>query len=121
MRVAAKSGARFVALLGFVVPATTFVALRAIIPISRATRVTKDLFRGSLDAPEFTLQRMYDFEKQLKQRFPRNDFIRAKIRQQLQVLRDAGLIVFEGRGRYAVNCAGGIEWFPKRDAPLTRL
>jgi len=38
MRVAAKSGARFVALLGIVVSATTFVALRAIIPISLATR-----------------------------------------------------------------------------------
>jgi hypothetical protein len=49
MRVAAKSGARFVALLGLVVPATTFVALRAIIPISRATRLTKGIFRGSLN------------------------------------------------------------------------
>lgn len=57
----------------------------------------------SLNTREFTLQRIYDFETYLKQRFPRNNFIRAKIRQQLQVLRDAGLIVFEGRGRYAIN------------------
>lgn len=57
----------------------------------------------SLNMREFTLQKMYEFEVQLKRRFPRNNFIRAKIRQQLQVLRDAGLIVFEGRGRYTVN------------------
>ena len=48
MRVAAKSGARFVALLGIVVQATTFVALRAIIPISLATRSAWGLCRGSL-------------------------------------------------------------------------
>lgn len=63
----------------------------------------------SLNVQEFTLQRMYDFEMQLKQRFPRNNFIRAKIRQQLQVLRDAGLIVFNGRGRYTVNFGASIE------------
>ena len=48
MRVAAKSGARFVALLGIVAQATTFVALRAIIPISPATRSAWGLCRGSL-------------------------------------------------------------------------
>lgn len=57
----------------------------------------------SLNVREFTLQRMYDFEEQLKRRFPRNNFIRAKIRQQLQVLRDANLIAFKGRGRYVIN------------------
>ncbi len=56
----------------------------------------------SLNAREFTLRQMYEFESQLKRRFPRNNFIRAKIRQQLQVLRDAGLISFEGRGRYSI-------------------
>jgi type II restriction enzyme len=63
----------------------------------------------SLNVREFTLQSMYAFEAQLKQRFPRNNFIRAEIRQQLQVLRDAGLILFEGRGRYAANFGGSIE------------
>jgi type II restriction enzyme len=57
----------------------------------------------SFSAREFTLQRMYDFEAQLKKRFPRNNFIRAKIRQQLQVLRDAGLSGFNGRGRYVTK------------------
>ena len=46
--VAAKSRARVVALLGIVVPATTFVALRAIIAIWPATRLMEDLFSASL-------------------------------------------------------------------------
>lgn len=57
----------------------------------------------SLNSREFTLQQMYEFEPKLKLRFPRNSFIRAKIRQQLQVLRDAGLVSFEGMGRYTVS------------------
>ncbi|PWB77784.1 MAG: restriction endonuclease [Candidatus Methylomirabilota bacterium] len=69
----------------------------------------------SLDVREFTLQRIYDFETQLKQRFPHNNFIRAKIRQQLQVLRDAGLIAFEGQGRYTVNFGGSIERLQQRE------
>ena len=57
----------------------------------------------SLNTRDFTLQIMYDFEEQLKSKYPHNNFIRAKIRQQLQILRDAGLIVFKGRGRYSTN------------------
>jgi type II restriction enzyme len=57
----------------------------------------------SLRTREFSLKEMYGFEVHLKRRFPRNNFIRAKIRQQLQVLRDVGLIVFQGRGRYTTN------------------
>ncbi len=47
-RVAAKSGACCVALLGFVDRTTTFVARLAIIRILLATRSTEDLFSGSL-------------------------------------------------------------------------
>ena len=57
----------------------------------------------SLNVREFTLRQIYAFEARLKERFPRNNFIRAKIRQQLQILRDAGLVVFEERGRYSVK------------------
>lgn len=57
----------------------------------------------SLNTKEFTLQEMYDFEKQLKNKYPHNNFIQAKIRQQLQTLRDAGLIIFKGGGRYVTN------------------
>src|SRR4030066_1876914 len=48
MRVATKSRARGVALLGVVVSATTFVALLAIIAILSATRLMENLIRGSL-------------------------------------------------------------------------
>lgn len=57
----------------------------------------------SLNSREFTLQKMYEFEPQLKKRFPFNNFIKAKIRQQLQVLRDAGFLTFEGKGRYSIT------------------
>ena len=46
--VAVKCGVCFVALLGFVVQTTTFVARLAAIRILPATRLTKDLIRGSL-------------------------------------------------------------------------
>src|SRR5438045_3290906 len=48
LRVAAKCGACFVALLGIVAQATTFVARLALIRILPATQSAWDLFRGSL-------------------------------------------------------------------------
>ena len=57
----------------------------------------------SLNKKEFTLKEMYGFESQLKLQYPNNNFIQAKIRQQLQLLRDEGLIVFNGRGKYSIN------------------
>src|SRR6266508_1703840 len=47
IRVAAKCGACFVALLGIVAQATTFVARLAFIRILPATQSAWDLFRGS--------------------------------------------------------------------------
>jgi hypothetical protein len=52
MRVAANCGVCIVALLGFVVQATTFVARLAAIRILSATRLTKDLIRGPW-APDY--------------------------------------------------------------------
>lgn len=49
---------------------------------------------------EFKLTDVYMFEKELQQRFPNNNFVKDKIRQQLQVLRDKGLIEFRGNGNY---------------------
>ena len=49
---------------------------------------------------EFTLGDVYAFEQSLSALFPDNKNVRPKIRQQLQVLRDQGWLVFEGRGRY---------------------
>jgi type II restriction enzyme len=48
----------------------------------------------------FTLDEVYRFEEQLKLKHPDNQFIKDKIRQQLQVLRDKGIIEFVGRGVY---------------------
>lgn len=48
----------------------------------------------------FSLSEVYEFESELKVLHPRNENIRPKIRQQLQVLRDLGLIRFAGEGHY---------------------
>lgn len=51
---------------------------------------------------EFSIADMYSFERALGNLHPGNRNVRAKIRQQLQVLRDLGFIRFEGGGRYKV-------------------
>jgi type II restriction enzyme len=48
----------------------------------------------------FTLDEVYRFEETLRLKYPNNNFIKDKIRQQLQVLRDKGIIEFTGRGTY---------------------
>lgn len=48
----------------------------------------------------FSLNDVYAFEKDLKEKFPDNNFIKAKIRQQLQMLRNKGYIEFIARGIY---------------------
>jgi type II restriction enzyme len=48
----------------------------------------------------FGIDDMYAFEPYLHEKHPNNQFIRAKIRQQLQVLRDKGYIRFVARGVY---------------------
>jgi hypothetical protein len=54
----------------------------------------------SINRLEFTLDDVYAHEMPLAQIHPKNSHIRAKIRQQLQVLRDLGLIALRGNGRY---------------------
>ncbi len=51
----------------------------------------------------FTLDELYAFENKLKTKYPNNKHIKDKIRQQLQLLRDKGLIKFNGRGNYEKN------------------
>ncbi|MDE5610026.1 MAG: hypothetical protein K2I66_06565 [Bacteroidales bacterium] len=53
-----------------------------------------------LKKEEFTLQDIYMFENLLKKEYPNNNFIKAKLRQQLQILRDKGFIEFTTRGHY---------------------
>lgn len=48
----------------------------------------------------FTLRDLEKFEADLSRQFPRNRHIPEKIRQQLQQLRDLGLIEFLGAGKY---------------------
>ncbi len=48
----------------------------------------------------FTLREMYGFSGKLKIKHPRNHNIEAKIRQQLQFLRDKGIIEFMRPGQY---------------------
>ncbi|MGB4446868.1 MAG: DpnI domain-containing protein [Cloacibacterium sp.] len=48
----------------------------------------------------FTLDEIYKFEKKLKLKYPNNNHIKDKIRQQLQLLRDKNIIEFVGRGIY---------------------
>lgn len=53
-----------------------------------------------LNSPIFSLQQVYCYEAHLAKLHPRNNNIYAKIRQQLQVLRDRGIIEFLGKGQY---------------------
>jgi type II restriction enzyme len=49
---------------------------------------------------EFSLNDVYNFESELKKKYPNNKFVKDKIRQQLQLLRDKGIIEFTGSGKY---------------------
>ena len=54
----------------------------------------------SLNKPEFSLSDVYDRADELSKLHPANRHVRDKIRQQLQVLRDLGLLAFLGSGSY---------------------
>lgn len=54
----------------------------------------------SIKKDSFSLKDIYQFESYLKLKYPENNFIKDKIRQQLQLLRDKGIIEFRGRGNY---------------------
>ena len=55
---------------------------------------------------EFSLGDVYAFEGYLKAKHPSNNKVQAKIRQQLQFLRDKGVIEFLGRGQYRMKLTG---------------
>jgi type II restriction enzyme len=61
-------------------------------------RIIRDLRK-----PSFSLQDLYRFEPELKNLHPRNQNVRPKIRQQLQVLRDLGLLEFASPGNYILE------------------
>jgi type II restriction enzyme len=53
-----------------------------------------------LPGERFSLSDAYLFEADLAKLYPENNNLRPKIRQQLQILRDAGIVQFEARGLY---------------------
>lgn len=55
-----------------------------------------------LHKKEFTLQEMYNFEEVLRLQYPNNNFIKDKIRQQPQFLRDKNYLEFLGDGKYRI-------------------
>jgi len=57
----------------------------------------------SLGKPEFTLADVYAHSTHLAKLHPDNRHVRDKIRQQLQVLRDLGLLSFLGSGEYRLT------------------
>lgn len=56
-----------------------------------------------LNKRQFGLQEVYEFEPYLKRIYPGNNNVRPKIRQQLQVLRNAGYLEFLGNGTYRLT------------------
>lgn len=56
-----------------------------------------------LNKTAFSLNEIYYFESLLKLKHPNNNNIKAKIRQQLQILRDNNYIEFKGRGIYRLK------------------
>jgi len=80
-----------------------YEAVRPLAEIHTATRGwTLDVLRmvRRLGQRRFALNDMYAYERDLCALYPNNRNVRAKIRQQLQVLRDLGFIGFEGKGWY---------------------
>ena len=57
----------------------------------------------SLNKPEFSLSDVYSRADELSKLHPNNAHVRDKIRQQLQVLRDLGLLAFLGGGDYRLT------------------
>jgi type II restriction enzyme len=54
----------------------------------------------TIEQERFSIEDIYKYEDRLRYIYPNNNFIREKIRQQLQVLRDNGYLEFVSRGRY---------------------
>ena len=57
----------------------------------------------SLGKKEFDLAEVYESEENLARLHPANRHVRPKIRQQLQILRDLGIVHFMGRGEYRLR------------------
>jgi len=79
-----------------------FNGLEQIAPSARGwTTLTLRVIR-SLGSDVFSLDDLYAREGLFRAAYPENNNIRAKVRQQLQVLRDHGYVRFDGGGKYRV-------------------
>lgn len=65
---------------------------------------TVDILKAihSIGKKEFALNEVYEYEEDFAKDHPDNRHIKAKIRQQLQILRDKGALRFKERGKYIV-------------------
>ena len=80
-----------------------FSRIRKLADVSPAVRGWKlDVLTAvrKLGKRRFSLQELYQLGPYLQELHPQNRNVRAKIRQQLQVLRDLGLIEFQSPGNY---------------------
>ena len=57
----------------------------------------------SLKAPTFSTRDAYELVPHLEALHPGNRYVREKIRQQLQVLRDTGFLVHPSRGTWSLR------------------
>lgn len=66
---------------------------------------TVDVLRAArrLRKARFSLSEVYEFESELGALHPENRHVRPKIRQQLQILRDLGLLTFDAPGQYSLR------------------
>jgi hypothetical protein len=73
-----------------------------IAPNRSATRMAPQCprVRREDSGSDFSLDDVYAFEAHLSSLYPMNQNVRPKIRQQLQLLRDQGILEFQGQGRY---------------------
>ena len=76
------------------------IFLRKSNPDSRSWLLSVMACLEKMSRSVISLQDLYACENELSARFPGNNNVRAKIRQQLQVLRDQGYLEFVGRGVY---------------------
>lgn len=74
--------------------------LRQIPPTARGWTLAVLLGLHALGKDSFNLEEAYSLAASLSAQFPKNNNVRPKIRQQLQVLRDLGLLIFVKPGTY---------------------
>ena len=80
----------------------SFSFLRNATPDSRGWLADVSACVRKVRKPELTLSDLYAFEGWLSKKDRDNKTVKPKIRQQLQILRDRGVLEFLGRGRYRV-------------------